>query len=105
MDKSVLLLVKLMLATPVRRSALDYFLGVGGSGRRPVECPSPVGWHSPPAPPPPKCPTSEIAHLAAERSRIPPYGLFGGIRANRLASNFKTPPALAISNLAVYRAP
>ena len=51
------------------------------------------------------CPTSEIAHLAAEGSRIPPYVLFGGIRANRLASNFKTPPALAISHLAVYRAP
>ena len=27
-----------MLPTPVRRRALDYFLGVAGSGRRPVEC-------------------------------------------------------------------
>ena len=27
----------MMLPTPVRRRALDYFLGVGGSGRRPVE--------------------------------------------------------------------
>ena len=31
-----------MLPTPVRRSALDYFLGVGGSGRRPVEFADPT---------------------------------------------------------------
>ena len=30
-----------MLPTPVRRRALDYFLGVGGSGRRPVESADP----------------------------------------------------------------
>ena len=32
-----------MLPTPVRRRALDYFLGVGGSGRRPVEFADPTG--------------------------------------------------------------
>ena len=32
-----------MLPTPVRRRALDYFLGVGGSGRRPVESADPRG--------------------------------------------------------------
>ena len=35
--KSVPLIVKLMLPTPVRRSALDYSFGIGGSGRMPVE--------------------------------------------------------------------
>ena len=40
--KNVPLLVKLMLPTPVRRRALDYFLGVGGSGRRPVEFADPT---------------------------------------------------------------
>ena len=32
-----------MLPTPVRRRALDYFSGVGGSGRRPVEFADPTG--------------------------------------------------------------
>ena len=41
--KNVPLLVKSMLPTPVRRRALDYLLGVGGSGRRPVESADPRG--------------------------------------------------------------
>ena len=35
--KNVPLLVKLMFRTPVRCTALNYFFGVGGSGRRPLE--------------------------------------------------------------------
>ena len=42
----------------------------------------------------------------SDRVREEPEIVMGlGVGANRPASNFKTPPALAISNLAVYRAP
>ena len=42
----------------------------------------------------------------SDRVREEPEIVMGlGVGANRLASNFKTPPVLAISNLAVYRAP
>ena len=44
--KNVPLLVKFMLRTPVRCTALNYFFGVGGSGRRPLESADPRsgGW-------------------------------------------------------------
>ena len=41
--KNVALLVKLLFHAPVRRTALNYFFGVGGSGRRPVESADPEG--------------------------------------------------------------
>ena len=42
----------------------------------------------------------------SDRVREEPDIVMGlGVGANRLASNLKTPSALALSNLAVYRAP
>ena len=39
--KNVPLLVKLLFHAPVRRTALNYFFGGGGRGRRPVESADP----------------------------------------------------------------